>query len=326
MFQKVVLNSAVEALSDKKLEAQKAVELVRKNVLIPATKVAVNNYNMWKSHLEAKQAEAKNVLATAEGKLQQMQQPNWIPNPYTIGEIKGAIDIINAIHTGLGKLAQEYADAFMADGYRGAFIDNIHEAFPQIGPKDLEQFKSFVESARSKIIADNRVLNAIRDRVAEYGKRCSVVHDTAQTAQKKALGASVNVTARLQKAVSDCQAAEAATVESLRKVQNKISAITDTLKKKKDANTGKLIQGLLGERAENIKKASGSLKTLLITFNEGEKVFNESPTKDIVKQFAVPMVKLKKSLAELQKQSDEVKTKACVMQDKVIVAAGYKTR
>jgi hypothetical protein len=325
MFQKVILETAISGLSDPKLAPDKAVELVRQSILVPATKVALANFNAWKAHLEKKRAEAKKLLETAEGKLRQMQEPDRVPIPYTTGEIDGATQIIKVIAKQLGVQALEYANAFAADGFRGdAFIKSIEQAFPQIARKDLDLFESFVQSVRAKIIAGNRVLGAVRDRVGEYATRCDVLHDTALTTYKKALGVAEDLTERLEKCVKDCRGAETEATECLRKVGNKIRAVNDTLAKKPDKNTSKMIAGLLGERTENIKKASGSLKTFRLVFEQGEKVYDGSPTEEVVKSFTSPMVRLKMSLVDLQEQLDKFKTKEIPKQDKAIVAAGYK--
>lgn len=325
MFKDVKFLTAVKDVANAKLAPDAAAELVRKSAIVPAAKLAVDNFNTWKAYLDKKREESKKLLETAEQKLKEMQNEDWIPNPFTLGEIKGCIDILKATAEHLRATAEKYAEAFAADGYRGnSLADTVKTHFPQIPAETVAQFVTFVEAARTKIISDNRPLNAVRDRVGEYAKRCEVVYDAAQAAQKKAFGQVADAKERLKKFVKDCEGHEAEVKESLRKVTNKVVALTSTLKLKKDAGTTNTIKGLLGERAENMKKATGGLKTFRLTLEAAEKVYNDAPSKDVMKEYTSPLLKLRESYNKMQKEADEVKDKALPTQDKVILAAGYK--
>lgn len=325
MFDKVKFDSAIAGLANDKLSPTDAATLVRTKAINPALKIAVKNFNTWKSLCESKRDEAKNILAQAEQKTKEMLKPEWIPNIYTVGEVKGAIDIIKAIGEHLKKQALTYAEAFAADGMRGnAYVGLIAKSFPQMTDTDVKAFETYVQSVRSKIIADNRGLNAIRDRIEEYAKRCETLAQAAEARHKKALGMSTDTKKELDKSADACDKHHANAKECLRKFENKIKAITDVLKKKDDKNAANMVKGLVGERNENLKKALGANKTLRLELDQAEKTFNGSPTKDVLKEFATRLVKLKKAQADLEKEVNGHKTKTVVLQDKVIKSLGIK--
>jgi len=325
MFDKVMFDSVIKGLANDKLPPNDAAALVRSKAVNPALKIAVKNFNTWKALCDSKRDEAKKILEQAEQKTKDMLKPEWIPNIYTVGEVKGAVDIIKAIGDNLQKKALEYAEAFAVDGLRGnSYVEIISKSFPQITSQDVKAFETYVQAARAKIIADNRGMSAVRDRVAEYAKRCETLAQAAEARHKKALGMATSTKDELKKSADACDKHVANAKECLRKFENKIKAITDVLNKKDDKNTTNMVKGLVGERNENLKKASGATKTLRLEMDQAEKTFNASPTKDILKEFATRLVKLKKDQVALEKEVTDHKTKTIVLQDKVIKAAGIK--
>jgi hypothetical protein len=136
MFKNVAYNSLLAGIADANLPVEQASVLVRTKVAVPAIKQAVENLKKWKELAEKKQEECKKLIETTEAKVKQMRNPDWIPDIYTIGEVKGAVDILLAVAKHLKEQNEAYSTAFAKDGLRAEDVGKpITKNFPQITGK-----------------------------------------------------------------------------------------------------------------------------------------------------------------------------------------------
>jgi hypothetical protein len=323
MFQPVPYKSALESIANAKLSSEDASVLIRTKVAVPAIKQMVQNFKTWQDMVETKQAECKKLIESVTAKVEEMRNPDWIPNIYTFGEVKGSVDIFNAVEKYLKEQNQAYSESFEKDGMRSNDLGvAIKKSFPQLTEKHVDELKLFLGQARVKTIGDNRAEIAIRTRIGEYAKRAEILVKAADMAQAKALGRMHDAKAALEKAMLAANEHAARCANGLEHVSKKLKAIDLVLTTKKDAKTAGSIKSLLAERDENMKNARGALKTMNQELELAVKVLADLP--QLGREFKGPLAKLQLSWMQMKKEADQLKEKTFPENEKEITKAGFK--
>lgn len=276
MFQDIPILSLIERVGDPDLDAPAAVKVLREKAVVPATKLAVKNFDTWKKLAEAKHKESKALIAAVAKKVEEMEDPDWIPSIYAIGEVKGAVDILRLTAKHLKEQNKAYAEAFNDGGFRGDWRKTIRAAFPQLEEGDIEQAIGGPLKIRGQIIARNRAVIATRSRVEEYLKRSAILYRTAENSRKAASKSLIGAHRAVGKSIADADKHIKTCEGAVEKVEKKLKTLKDLLKTKpKKWET--MAEGVAAERDENARKARGGLKTLNQELVLASKVLEKTP-------------------------------------------------
>jgi hypothetical protein len=172
------------------------------------------------------------------------------------------------------------------------------------------------------MIADNRELVAIRSRVAEYAKRAALLHKAAQAAQAKAVGRTGEEKKRIAEALAEAKESLKEAEASMDHVDKKMKAVDSVLKTKPDGRTAGIMKGVVSERDENAKNASGSLKTANQALELAKKILADAPA--LARSLNAAVQKLGMEWLKAKQRLDKIRDVEIPAKDKEIKKAGIK--